>query len=176
MLFFLWAVLFFSGCAKENPNPELLDPIYQDLLKDIKSKEADVKEFEKKIDELKKTVAKADTRDSDYKVGKKELVNNIAKMNSVKQSVELLKIKSERRRVEGRKSYRLAFHQHMPWPNPNEYREYLANKKLKTAGLNWEARVPKLSARNPNFAATQKRLKASKSNKKIKAEKEEAAE
>ena len=57
----------------------------------------------------------------------------------------------ERRLLESRLAYEKAFQKEEPWPNPEEYAAYKANKELRAANLNWNKRVPKLKDRIDQF-------------------------
>lgn len=73
-------------------------------------------------------------------------------VDSLKTAVRYLKIRTERRRLESRLSYKRAFRakKEGEWPDPDEYSAYLTNKRLREASLNWNRRVPKLQDRIPS--------------------------
>lgn len=155
MLFCILLALF--GCAKENPNPELLDPIFMDLQKQVKASEAAIKELDKKISDYKKELATIEPRGPERKIIRRELGQAMAQLSRARQEFEFYQIKSERRRFEGRRDYRIAFQSQKEWPDPKEYQSYTALRRLKSADRNWNKRVPKLSARNPNFVSAKKK-------------------
>ena len=156
-LFILIAsVTLVSGCKKELPNPELLDPIYKDLLSEKKEAEKALKEEEAKLESLLAERGKIEPRSVDRKInirGTKKSRKNVLKL---RQKLKYLEIRSERRRVEARRDYRIAFQKGEEWPKKEEFVNYQTHKRLRNAPKNWNLRVPKLHARNPNFKAKKK--------------------
>lgn len=154
----LSALMVFSllGCKKEDPNPELRDPIYQDLVKSLKSHEGSLKSAEKSLEtslkELNTTVANTVERT----VAKRAVKKAKKGIKVIEQQVKYFKIRSERRLAEGRAAYRSAFRSGKRWPDESEYKAYLANKKLISASRNWGTRVPKLFRGNPNYVPAHK--------------------
>lgn len=148
--------IFLVGCKSEHPNPELLDPIYLDLVKAygevVKKLEGEEKELSKLLKELEKTAPRSMSRvtvRSDIKRVQKKAFH-------LRQYVEYMRIRRDRRRVEGRRSYKMAFQRNEDWPDPKEYESYKTYNKLKNISLNWNERVPKLNRKNPNFSAAKK--------------------
>lgn len=133
-----------SACRSENPNPEQLDPIYKDLVKTYK-------DYSEKLTDAKAQVEQAQADLSSAKVGSKEKVVAKRDLAAAKENLlnyqqlsQFYKIRSERRRVEGRRQYRISFQKGEDWPDPNEYQQYLVHKKLRASPRAWETRVPKL--------------------------------
>ncbi|MCB0413473.1 MAG: hypothetical protein KDD50_04010, partial [Bdellovibrionales bacterium] len=121
---------------------------------------------------LNKDLKNSSPRSADKKVALKNIKNTKLKIKFLAQKEKYLKIRTERRRIEGRRQYKINFSQNKPWPDPQEYTAYLKNKSLNDIDLNWQSRVPKLFKENPNYRPPQ--LETSKeSKKKEEGEKEE---
>jgi len=153
LLFFIFflSLPFSVGCKKENPNPELLDPIYLDLVKDHGEKLKELETERKSTEGLIKDLNKALPRTSGLKNAKKAISKNLKNMTRLEQLVKYYEIRKEHRRLLARKNYRIAFHKGEVWPDPSEKEAYFTNKRLKSADMNWQSRVPKLFKANPNY-------------------------
>jgi len=138
-------ILFVSiqGCRQEDANPELSDPIYLDLVKELNTLKSTKEDIEKKIIAAEKELSKSAPRTIDRKNAENELKRQLTQLGVIDQQHEYYKIRTERRRVEGRRSYRIAFEKKEEWPDPKEFDAYKTNKKLYYASKNWNERVPK---------------------------------
>ncbi|MCB0390945.1 MAG: hypothetical protein KDD58_06635 [Bdellovibrionales bacterium] len=150
-LILLIVFLTLMGCKKELPNPENLDPIYKDLLSEKKQIEKLLKDEYSNLENLKLEKDKIKPRSLERKISIKEIRKSKEQIAELKQKLKYFEIRTERRRVEARKSYKIAFKNEKEWPDKKEYEIYLVNKRLRNAPMNWNYRVPKLHANNPNF-------------------------
>ena len=145
-----------TGCKSEDPNPELKDPIYKDLSelaeKLLKESEAEEKNYKS----LLKEASSGEIRTLGIKLARKKLRESKKKLVLLKQKAHFYKIRAEHRKLVGRKAYRAAFKENLPWPDPAEHKRYLVNKKLREVDLNWNKRVPKLQHANPNYSGQEK--------------------
>ena len=155
LIFVFLAFLLATSCKKADPNPEKRDPIYSDLL----SKEKEQKEIKESakadIETETRALKLAAPRGPDKKIALKAL--NKAK-KAYKQSEQMeryYKIRAERRRVEGRRSYTIAFQKGEHWPDPKEFKEYKKHLQMVNIDKNWQSRVPKLFKNNPNYTPPQ---------------------
>ena len=147
--FLLYVALILVGCKKEDPNPELLDPIFKDLEARAAAYGRNVEEAKAKIGPLKEQIEKTEARSIDLKNLEKELAKEKIKLMNSEQLERYYKIRAERRKLTGRLAYKKAFSADQPWPDPREYSDYLVNIRLQEANRNWGARVPKLQDRMP---------------------------
>lgn len=138
-----------GACKKEDPNPELSDPIFKDLEARAAAYTRNVDESKAKIPPLEEQISKAEPRSIDLKNLQKELSKEKIKLLNSEQLARYYKIRAERRRLTGRLAYKKAFAADKPWPDPREYSDYLVNIRLQEANRNWAARVPKLQDRMP---------------------------
>jgi hypothetical protein len=147
------------ACRREEPNPELRDPIYLNLVQktgELKSKRED---SIKKLEELRKGVEKTAATTLERKLAEKDLKVALQNLEKLEQEYNYATIRTERRRVETRKSYRIAFGQNQTWPDPSEHEAYLANQRMRTASRRWDDHVPKLADRIPKPADSTKKKK-----------------
>jgi hypothetical protein len=141
-----------AGCKKEEPNPELLDPIYKDLEARHAAYSKNVEESKAKIPVLEESISKAEARSIDLKNFEKELSKEKLKLMNSEQLARYYRIRAERRKLTDRIEYKKAFAADKVWPDPHEYSDYLVNIRLQEANRNWGARVPKLQDRMPGSA------------------------
>jgi hypothetical protein len=132
-----------QGCKQENQNPENSDPIYLDLLKETRAFESSVADLEKKVEDATKELSKTEPRTLDRKNAQRELDKQVGLLSKSKEMLEFFKIRTERRRVEGRRAYKIAFKENRNWPDKKEIEAYQINKKLLYSSKNWNDRVPK---------------------------------
>ncbi len=147
ILFALLAAFLMSACQRREAQPEMLDKIYSDLKVTLAEEEKAAEEEKKKIEESEKKFEQYEPNTLELKQVRK--ANLAAKESYQKhaQMVEFYKIRVEKRRLEDRVTYELAFQKKEAWPDPSEYEGYLQNKKLRNAGLDWKARVPSITDR-----------------------------
>lgn len=138
------------ACKKEDPTPELLDPIFKDLEGRHAAYQRNVDESKAKIPVLEAQLAKAEPRSIDLKNIQKDLAKERTKLMNSEQLALYYRIRADRRKFEGRLAYKKAFAADKPWPDPTEYSEYQVNIRLTEANRNWGARVPKLQDRMPS--------------------------
>ncbi len=133
------------GCRKEEPNPEIMDPVYLDLAKDLVAAKVAKEESEKALDGFRKTLVKTQTRTIERRNAEENIQKEEDKLTRLNQAVEFFEIRTERRKVETRRAYKIAFAADQPWPDPKEASAYQLNKKMSQASKNWSDRVPKFS-------------------------------
>lgn len=148
------------GCKSPNPNPETLDPIYADLLKESEAASKETESLKGEIEKLEQEIPAFEARDPGKKRAERELYQkeHLAELSS--QRALFYKIQADMRLKYARREYLKAFNADKPWPNPKEYEEYLENKKLRSASRNWDDRVPKTTRYNrsvPGSAAEGKK-------------------
>ena len=139
--------LTLTACKTEDPNPELRDPIYKDLLSRNEGYKKAIEEGKKKVEDLKVDLGKSEPQTIERKNAERDLASAQAALLQNTQWELYYRIRAERRRVEGRADYRRAFNKDQEWPDPREYSDYLTNIHLRSAQMNWNARVPKLQDR-----------------------------
>lgn len=149
--FFLILFIFAAGCSSRDPNPELKDPIYLDLKNIVGDLARDLATHKSSVAEESKNLEIAEPRSKDLALARKRLREAEMRLEKTQQALKYFEIKVERRRLEARLAYEKAFQKGEDWPDPAEFRAYQANKELKSANLQWSARVPKLQERIESF-------------------------
>lgn len=144
------------GCKKENPNPELIDPIYLDLSKMSKEKAKELEDAKKALEEAKKEMEKVEPNTADWVVAQRTLKSSHEKIAKLSAQAKYLEIRAEHRKYSARKEYKLAFNAGQTWPDPKQYEAFKRNLRLKNAPRSWGYRVPKLFKENPNYVPPQK--------------------
>ncbi len=144
-IFALLSAAALVGCKSEDPNPELMDPIYADLVKMAKDADSAVKDQEKNIEELQKNIERDDKENKfgqrDRFIHEKQVAEKA--LTALRQNSLYYDIRAEQRKEFDRKDYLMASRAGQPWPRPEEKAEYDETKKLKFANRNWGSRVPK---------------------------------
>ncbi len=149
LLILSWLLISTVACKSEHPNPELLDPIYLDMKSSRDRLEKEL-EAEIKARELAAETIQATAPNTiELKLARKEWQTATEKVDFLRQKLHFEKIRTKRRYVEARRDYKIAFEAGSEWPDPNEFSNYKANKRLKEASRDWNRRVPRLSSRIP---------------------------
>jgi hypothetical protein len=136
-----------SGCRKEDPNPEFLDPIFADLDKRANEAQKGVDDEIKKQSELKVAVEKSEPNSIQLKNNQRDLLKSQSVALDLSQKARYFQIRAKRRLLVDRITYKEAFAKGQPWPDPHEYSDYQVNMRLQEAPKNWSIRVPKLRDR-----------------------------
>jgi hypothetical protein len=134
---FLFSVL---ACSKPNPNPESLDPIYADLLEMGNSTHAAVEAAKKDLEEHEKEQKDAIPQTGQNKYAQKRVEEALARINKLEQMEGYYQLKAKSRLKEDRISYLKAYKEKKPWPPPEEWESYQAEKRLRDAPKNWDAK------------------------------------
>lgn len=146
MIVFLFS-LSLVACKKEDPNPELMDPIYKDLEARYSAYSKNIEESKARIVGLNDSLEKVEARSLDRKNLMRDLEKEKLKLMNSEQLARYYKIRAERRKLTGRIAYKKAFAEGKAWPDPAEYSQYEVNTRLQEANRNWATRVPKLHDR-----------------------------
>jgi hypothetical protein len=148
---FLWLVLLINamlllGCSKPDPNPELKDPIYKDIEANLKASSKLLVDTEKKLEVLLQESSGYGPRTKEKMVNLRDINKQKKIIENLKQSVAYLQIRLDRRKIQTHIDYSAAYSKKQAWPDPKEFENYKAVKKLKEAPRSWDARVPKLKS------------------------------
>jgi hypothetical protein len=144
---FLGFIVIFglSGCKRPHSNPETLDPIYADMLAEVRAAENTIQNEQKEIEALKAKIAALKPRDIMRGSFGRELLSREKKVRSYKERKTYFETRAEQRKAYVQREYLAAFEKDETWPNPADYQTYLATKKLQSVSRNWDDRVPKLT-------------------------------
>lgn len=156
MLFVIALLFGLIGCKSEDPNPELKDQLYLQLQKEEKVLEKAQEEAVKTREEtLKEMLSPKLDRVDKIRLARQLKKAEIALLK-VNQDFQYIKIKVARRKVETRKSYKVAFLADKDWNTADEFKNYETHQRLVATDLNWDKRVPKLFQNSPNFQSKKK--------------------
>ena len=139
------AVFVLFGCKKPIENPHLIDPIYKDLEARYKETEAAAEKEEGTLAELKGQTEELEPRDVKIRINTREIYAREKMLRSLKQQQLYYQIRMEQRKKFAQEDYKRAFDADKPWPDPQEFKDYVEVKKLQAANRNWDSRVPKLT-------------------------------
>ncbi len=139
-----------TACSSEDPNPELKDPIFADLIKRLEHHTKGVDEGTNAVKDLVEKLEKAEPNSIEKKDIQKELAKTRIKLRDNQQWATYYKIRVERRKVMDKIEYRRALAQGKEWPDPTDYSDYQVNRRVVEINRNWGARVPKLADRLPS--------------------------
>lgn len=120
---------------KQDPHPELRDPIYSDLKAELALVEqgltAEKKTLEGHEAELKDVVPQS----GQIKFAQKRIYESRDKITKLEQRKTYFELKINARVSEARKAYRAAFKKGEDWPDPKEFEEYKIAGKLRRDGI-----------------------------------------
>lgn len=156
-----------AGCKRPMQNPETIDPIYGDLLKEMKAYEALVKKFSDEAEAARLEMEKEDPRTGNAKAIKNRYYGKLRDTEKAKQMMVFYELHAKTRKKEARESYLAAFKAEKPWPDPVEYEGFQTRMALRKASRSWDSRTKKWSSR---LADMKKADKAGESNTKSESE------
>jgi len=139
--------LLLTACESEDPNPQERDPIFKDLEKRASDNQKAYDDALVKVKETREKLEKAEPNSIERKEILRELATVQKQVLNAQQLARFFKIRAERRKITDKIAYKKAFKAKQPWPDPNEYSEYLKNIQLQDSPRNWNIRVPKLQQR-----------------------------
>lgn len=120
---------------KQDPNPELRDPIYADYKAELGIAEqglaAEKKTLEGHEAELKEVIPQS----GQIKFAQKRVYESREKITKLEQRKLYFELKIKARLTEARKAYRTAFSKGEEWPDPKEHEEYKVASKLRRDGM-----------------------------------------
>ncbi len=140
-----------ASCNKPDPNPELKDPIYQDLLKRVKEMEGQIAEETKTLEEHKGALAKVVPQTGQNKYAQKRVFDSENKLEHLKQLKKYLEIATESRKAKDALDYTRSMNKGEPWPDPAEFKDYLDRRKGDAIPRAWsyKARMEEFKQQNP---------------------------
>ena len=151
MLYRLWIPFIlcfvFLGCNKPNPNPESLDPIYADLVQMAGSTHSELESAKKDLEGHQKELDSAVPQTGQNKYAIKRISEVQARINRLEQMELYYELKAKSRLKEDQITYLKAFHDKKPWPPPEEWESYQAEKRLRQAPKDWNAKTRMEEAR-----------------------------
>ena len=137
---FILLFLALSACSKPDPNPELKDPIYNDLNAELgiisASLEAEKVSLKKFEEELEAVVPQT----GQIKYAMKRVEDSKSKIVKLEQQKQYLELKIAARKNTAHTEYMKAYNKKETWPDPSEWRNYELEKKLRAAKRTWDVK------------------------------------
>lgn len=153
---FLWMVLILtgalSGCSRPNPNPELKDPIYLDLANRSGVSKAASDLAKEEIEALKSELEALPPRDPSRRKLQQDLARKETHLLVADQEALYFEIRAQQRKNYARTEYLSAFNAGKPWPNPEDFEAYKAQRRLQDAPREWNSRLKKTDRYNRKTA------------------------
>ena len=153
---FLWMVLLLtgllSGCSRPNPTPELKDPIYLDLSNRGAIAKAASESMQEEIKTLRADLEALPPRDPSRRKMQQDLTKKETQLMVADQEALYFEIRSQQRKEFARTEYLEAFHAEKPWPNPEDFEAYKAQRRLQDAPREWNSRLKKTDRYNKKSA------------------------
>ncbi len=143
------------GCKRPMQNPELIDPIYMELLKESKTHDDVKKAKQAEMEAIKAEMKDADPRSGRGKTAKSRYYSKEKEFYFHQQMAVYYKLRARTRKYEARDSYLKAFSEGKAWPDPKEYEDYQAQVALRKGNRLWDVRVPKWSQRLKKYKEEQ---------------------
>jgi hypothetical protein len=138
ILIFVIILGLFSGCNKPDPNPELHDEIYTDLLQELDIATKGLEAEEKNLTKLEEERDKAVPQTGQIKFAQKKVYETEATITKLRQQKQFFEIKIELRKAEARARYLEARKGGRKWPDPEEIANYKEAMKLQREKLTWD--------------------------------------
>lgn len=135
-IFILSTMLSLFGCKKPNANPELLDPIYIDLVAEKALAVKNLEDQKKQLLDLEKQLAESKPQTGQIKPAQRKVEDARIRMHRFRQQVLYFEVKLANRKIETRKKYMISFLNNQEWPDKKEIDEYMAIQKLRRAKIN----------------------------------------
>lgn len=145
------------GCSKPMDNPEIMDPIYNDLKKLADEYAKTVEDTKKQKAESYKKFLAMEANSLDKKLEMKNYNKLSKELKRAEDMAQYYKIRMERRKFEGRIAYLESYEKKEPWPKPEEYKAFQFHHKLRNAPRQWDTRVPKNADRYSRKTASVKK-------------------
>jgi hypothetical protein len=135
-IFFLTLILA-TACSKPNPNPELVDPIYTDLVAQENENESYIAAEQVKLEENLLALETVKPQTGAYKFVNKRIWEARKNIERLTQRKTYLKIRKESRKAAARIEYIHSYNSGNPWPNPLTTQKYKTQRKLESASRHW---------------------------------------
>lgn len=137
LLLFIIGSLALSGCKKPDPHPELKDPIFLDLQRELGEAQKAVDAEKANLEEHKKNLQSAVPQTGQIKYAQKRYNDSVALISKLQQMVKYWEVRLDTRQSDARKQYLEAYNKEKPWPDPKEWEEYQSIQKMQHIQKTW---------------------------------------
>ncbi len=132
-----------AGCSKPNPHPEMIDPIYNDLVARSAEAKTAAETKREEIIGIKKELDSLPARDPSRKKTLENLRRSERQLMVAEQNALYYEVRAEQRKAFAYDQYMEAYQKGKPWPDPAEFLAYKNQKKLESGPREWGSRIPK---------------------------------
>ena len=139
-VFWLVVCLFLISCTKPLSEPEESDPIYKDLQGELANAQKFTEEKQKVLEESRLLLNEAVPQTGQNRKYHADFYSAENDYLHAQQVEEFFNLRVKSRKFAARRSYLESFDAGKPWPDPNDFEEYLTNKRLKAVDKNWRKR------------------------------------
>lgn len=150
-------IVVFYGCSRPNPTPELIDPIYADLLQRSAVAKAGAETKKVEIKKIKADLAELPARDPMKRKLQEDLSKNEMLLVVADQEGLYYEIRAQQRKTYARAEYLKAFDAGKTWPDPKDFEIYKIQRKLRDSPREWTAKVEKTGRYNRKTAEEQRK-------------------
>ena len=143
----LISIFLLVSCDKPDPNPELRDPIFNDLNSRLAASVQALAAEKKNYDEQKEAVEAAIPQTGQLKRAQRRLYESENQLTRLEQEKKYLELKIESQRNSAKTAYMESYRKKQPWPNPEDWEAYSLEKKFRSAKKQWSVkdRIKELS-------------------------------
>ncbi len=135
---YFFILLCLTGCKRQDPQPELKDPIYSDIFRQTQDANKELESSRKELEGAKKEWEMADPQTGESRVKRATYFDIQNRLNKMAQETRFLELTLQRRKDFVRAAYLKAFEKDQEWPDPNELKYYKANKSLVSAPRSYD--------------------------------------
>lgn len=136
------------GCTRPNPTPEVLDPIYADLVQRSTLAKGAAEAAKNEAKKLREDLEKLPARDITRRKTLEDISKQESRQNVAEQEGLYYEIRAEQRKQYARAEYSKAFEKSEPWPDPNDFETYKLQRKLRDAPREWSSKIEKTNRYN----------------------------
>ncbi|MGZ3780382.1 MAG: hypothetical protein ACXVCY_07045 [Pseudobdellovibrionaceae bacterium] len=137
---FLLSLILIS-CNKPDPNPELRDPIYLDLVASTTSINTQLEAEKKTLEENKKALDEVVLQSGQNLFAGKHIMESKNRITKLEQEKQYLELKTEEYKKTSKRAYLNAFKKGDSWPDPKEWNAYQLEKKLLATKKQWDVKT-----------------------------------
>lgn len=132
--------LYLASCNKPIPNPELKDPIYNDLNVRLTEASQLLTAEQNTLKTHEKELQEAVPQTGQTIQAQKRVFESQNKITKIEQEIQYLKLKASARKKDAIQSYKKAFEKNEIWPEPQEWEQYQKEKKARNAPKEWSVK------------------------------------
>ena len=137
-LYFALFLIFLSACTPRDPNPELRDPIYIDLAKELDLTKKSIEQIEKELEDRQLLLRKVVPQSGQLKSLEKKVFESQSYIQKLKQQKQFFEIKLELRKNLVVTKYFESFKGGPAWPDTKEIEIYNSSLKLNRDKIGYE--------------------------------------